>query len=213
MDRRRLRAEISRTDELDYLIFTPARIPEPWPLLLFLHGSGERGDDLDLVTVHGPPKLAAEGGELPYLLVAPQCPAESWWTWHQDALIALLDEVEAEFPVDPSRIYLTGLSMGGIGSWELAIRHPGRFAALVPICGASQPWLARRLRDVPVRAFHNAHDESVPARGTSDMVAAVQQAGGQAEATIYDARGHDAWTNAYQDPELTRWLLAQRRTG
>lgn len=211
--RRRLRTELERVAVLDYLIAEPFDAAEPWPVVLFLHGSGERGDDLDLVKLHGPPMQAAAGRHLPFLLVAPQCPADHWWTWLQDELLSLLDEIERDFPVDHDRVYLTGLSMGGIGSWELALRHPNRFAAVVPICGASQPWLAPRLRNVPVWAFHNAEDNDVPARGTREMVAAVQAAGGTATATIYDAAGHDAWTAAYDDPKLYPWLLEQRRRG
>lgn len=197
--------------ELPYLLAEPEGIDGPWPVVLFLHGAGERGDDLDLVAVHGPPKQLREGRRLPFLMVAPQCPQDSWWNWQTEALIALLDEIQADHPVDPDRIYLTGLSMGGMGTWELATRYPERFAALIPICGVGGRWFAPRLARTPIWAFHNEDDQVVPVTGTTQMVAAVNAAGGDARMTINPTGGHDSWTAAYDDPELYAWMLEQRR--
>lgn len=213
MERRQLRTEVTRAVELDYLIAEPSGLSEPWPLLLFLHGAGERGDDLDLVAVHGPPKQAAAGTPLPFLMVAPQCPAGSWWTWQTDALLALLTEIIDSYPVAADRVYLTGLSMGGIGAWDLAARRPDLFAAVVPICGDGRRYLVPGLTSTPIWAFHNSDDPLVPVQGTLDLVEGVREAGGDVRATINTIGGHDAWTAAYDDPELYRWMLDQRRDG
>lgn len=212
MQTRQLRTRPSREVDLGYLVAEPAASEgAPWPVVLFLHGAGERGTDLDLVTLHGLPKLVADGQDFPFLLVAPQCRSDSWWTWQLEELLLLLDDLADRYPIDPARQYVTGLSMGGIGTWELAARAPDRFAAVVPICGAGQPWLAPRLREVSVWAFHNVADAAVPADRTRDMIRAIRDAGGVASATIYDSAGHDAWTAAYGEPELIPWLLRQRK--
>jgi predicted peptidase len=211
MEQRQLKVDTSVRYDLPYLLAEPDQVAEPWPVVLFLHGAGERGDDLDLVTFHGPPMQARAGQQLPFLLVAPQCPEDSWWNWQTEALIALLDEIKANHPVDPGRIYLTGLSMGGMGVWELAARYPDRFAALIPICGIGGPWFASRLAEIPVWAFHNEDDQAVPVSGTTEVVEAIKAAGGNARMTIKPTGGHDSWTAAYDDPQLYAWMLEQHR--
>src|SRR6185312_8308672 len=123
---------------LKYLIYQPADYDkqDKWPLLLFLHGAGERGDDLELVKKHGPPKLAAEGKDFPFIVVSPQCPKDRWW--EPIELVALLDDIGSKYKVDADRIYVTGLSMGGFGTWRLAFYAPDRFAAIAPICGGGE---------------------------------------------------------------------------
>lgn len=197
--------------ELQYLLYLPQEYEqkEDWPLLLFLHGAGERGDNLELVKVHGPPKLIAQGKQFPFIVVSPQCPAEGWWQPHE--LLALLDHVQARYKVDPKRVYVTGLSMGGYGTWALAGHAPQRFAAAVPICGGGTPYLARRLVGTPVWAFHGAKDTAVPVSASAEMVHALKSRGGDVRFTIYPEAGHDAWTATYENPELYEWLLAQRR--
>jgi predicted peptidase len=207
----RLRATVPRTYDLSYWLHRPERLAEPSPLVLFLHGAGERGDDLDLVAVHGPPKQAKAGRSLPFMLAAPHCPADSWWSWQLEALDALLDDLLKAHPIDPSRVYLTGLSMGGMGVWELAARYPDRFAALVPICGSAGPWLAGRVAGLPVWAFHNEDDQAVPVTGTTKIIEVLRKHDGDVRATINPTGGHDAWTAAYDDPALYDWLLRQRR--
>ena len=194
-----------------YLLYLPkgcGKTKKRWPLILFLHGAGERGDDLERVKIHGPPKLAAEGREFPFIIVSPQCPEDYWWS--NPVLIALLDDIERRLPVDPARIYLTGLSMGGFGTWNLATEHPGRFAAIAPICGGGHPILAGRLKDVPVWAFHGARDEVVPLSASQSMVDAVKRAGGRPRFTVYPAAGHDSWTATYNNPRLYAWFLKHR---
>ena len=207
--------EITKTVGLEYLLFLPEGYDEQarqkWPLILFLHGAGERGDDLDLVKVHGPPKLVEDDPDFPFIVLSPQCPADSWWTEHLDDLAALLDEVIGAHDVDTNRLYVTGLSMGGYGTWSLALAQPERFAAIVPICGGGKPYLARRLKDLPVWAFHGAQDTVVPLEESEQMVAAIKEAGGAPRLTIYPDAGHDSWTETYANSELYVWLLEQEK--
>lgn len=214
--------KLTRTVRLDYLLFLPpaydAKPARTWPLLLFLHGAGERGHDLALVTKHGPPKLVAERPDLPFIIVSPQCPAGQ--VWNDDALLALLDHVQSKWAVDPRRVYLTGLSMGGYGTWSLGLKHPERFAALAPICGGGDtlpallpdPQKAPALRTLPVWAFHGAKDPVVPAIESERMVQALQRAGHtNVQLTLYPEATHDSWTTTYANPKFYDWLLAQER--
>ncbi|MGB2938002.1 MAG: prolyl oligopeptidase family serine peptidase [Phycisphaerae bacterium] len=199
---------------LKYLLYVPDaynRTPTKWPLVLFLHGAGERGDDLELVEKHGPPKLIAQGREFPAIIVSPQCPKDTWWTDHVAALEALLDEIVARYRVDEDRIYVTGISMGGFGTWALAFDQPQRFAALGVICGRGDPAKAALLKHVPIWVFHGAKDQTVPLKDSQDMVEALQAAGGSPKFTVYPDAGHDSWTRTYEDPAFWEWLFAQRR--
>lgn len=195
-----------------YLLYLPQDYAQKdsWPLLLFLHGAGERGSDLNRVKVHGPPKLIEGGKHFPFIVVSPQCPNGQWWQPHE--LAALLDEIVEKYKVDVDRIYVTGLSMGGFGTWALGGFSPDRFAALVPICGGGDPMTARRLAHVPVWVFHGAKDPVVPLSASERMVEALKKANGNVKFTIDPEAGHDSWTKAYNDPELYRWLLDQKRT-
>lgn len=196
---------------LKYLIYLPPDYAQKdaWPLLLFLHGAGERGDNIERVKVHGPPKLIAAGKQFPFIVVSPQCPANRWW--QPEDLTALLDEIVEKYKVDKDRIWVTGLSMGGFGTWSLAAATPERFAALVPICGGGDPIWAKRLNHIPVWVFHGAKDPVVPLERSTKMVEALKQAGGNVKFTVYPEAGHDSWTAAYNDPALYEWLLAQKR--
>ncbi len=200
------------TVTMDYLLYLPNDYDqvESAPLLLFLHGAGERGSDLERVKLHGPPKLIAAGKEFPFIVVSPQCPGDRWWK--PDDLSALLDELVEKYKVDKDRIYVTGLSMGGFGTWGLAASAPNRFAAIVPICGGGDPSTARRLARIPIWVFHGAKDPVVPLSASERMVDAVEEAGGNVKFTVYPEAGHDSWTEAYNDPELYKWLLEQKRT-
>ena len=196
----------------DHLVYLPDDYHAdrtPRPLMLFLHGAGERGDSLDLVKVHGPPKLIEAGRGFPFIVVAPQQPAGSWWDAAR--LSRLLDEIEASYRVDPERIYVTGLSMGGYGTWALAIAEPERFAAIAPICGWGEPEQVCAIREVPVWNFHGARDQVVPIARSEALVEALEACGGDVRFTVYPEAGHDAWTETYDDPQLYDWLLAHRR--
>jgi predicted peptidase len=196
---------------LDYLIYLPPDYGQKnnWPLLLFLHGAGERGSDLDLVKKHGPPKLIDRGNAFPFIVVSPQCPKGR--AWQPMELTALLDDVIAKYKVDQDRICVTGLSMGGFGTWALAAYSPNRFAAIVPICGGGEPFWAKRLAHLPVWVFHGAKDPGVPLRRSQEMVDALKKAGGNVKFTVYPEAGHDAWTATYDNPKVYEWLLQQKR--
>ncbi len=209
----RFEARIVRHVSYRYLLYLPktysADSGRRWPLLLFLHGSGERGDDLEKVKVHGLPGRLDALADFPFVVVSPQCPDGE--RWQVDALAALLDEVARRLRVDPDRVYVTGLSMGGRGTWDLAMSYPERFAAIAPVCGGALPDRACRLKDVPVRAFHGAADTVVPLAESETVVEAVQRCGGTAELVVYPGVGHDSWTATYADPSLLEWLLSHRR--
>ncbi len=197
--------------QLDYLLYLPPdyKKQDKWPLLLFLHGAGERGDDIELVKIHGPPKLIAEGKDFPFIVVSPQSPKNRWWRPHE--LTALLDDIADRYKVDEDRVYCTGLSMGGFGTWSLAFYAPDRFAALVPICGGGETYWAKQLAHVPVWAFHGAKDTGVPPARSEQMVEALKKANGNVKLTVYPEAGHDSWTETYNNPNLYKWLLQQRR--
>ena len=203
---------IDKTLRCRYLLYLPKEYSEKeqkWPMILFLHGAGERGDNLELVKKHGPPKLIEQGRQFPFVVVSPQCPVDQWWS--SEVLIHLLDEIIRTYKVDGERIYLTGLSMGGYGTWDLACQYPERFAAIAPICGGGRRYMALRLKDVPVWAFHGAKDPIVPLRESEEMVQAVKLAGGNVKLTVYPDALHDSWTATYGNQELYDWFLSCHR--
>lgn len=207
-------ASITRTVSLNYLLYLPPdyEAHDSWPLILFLHGRGERGDNLELVKKHGLPKKLESGEPLPFVIISPQCPAGSYWTEELDALNALLDDVLANLKVDARRVYLTGLSMGGSGTWYLAARYPQRFAAIVPICGVGNRIAAQeRLQNMPVWVFHGDADPIIPISESEKMVEALQSVDGNVRFTVYPGVGHDSWTAAYNTPELYDWFLSHSR--
>lgn len=190
-----------------------------WPLVVFLHGAGERGSELSKVAVHGPPKLAAAGQKFPFILVSPQCP--SGQVWNEEAVISFVDSLIRLHAVDTNRVYLTGLSMGGYGTWAVGLRHPDRFAALAPVCGGGRALdaivrdnRADELKAMPVWAFHGDKDNVVPLSESQTMVDALKRGGNKlAKLTVYPGVGHDSWTETYNNPEFFTWLLAQTREG
>lgn len=208
--------------EAEYLLDLPgdfdADSGKEWPLILFLHGAGERGDDLQKVAVHGPPKLAASHPALdPFIVVSPQCPEGE--RWDPVVLNHLLDHVIKKLPVDTSRIYLTGLSMGGYGTWALIGHSPHRFAAAAPICGGGDPigiYLSKgskreAIASLPVWNFHGSQDSVVPEKRSDVMVEAVTALGGDVRYTRYPNAGHDSWTATYSNPALYKWFLSHSR--
>jgi len=217
----RFEKKISHTVGLDYLLHLPQGYKargERWPLMLFLHGAGERGSNVQNVAAHGPPKIVKSKRDLPFVIVSPQCPTDR--TWRDDELLALLDAIVAKHNIDTNRIYVTGLSMGGYGSWSLGSKYPERFAAIAPICGGGEQiplLLASRdkkmaLRSLGVWAFHGARDPVVPLEESQRMTNAFMRAGCKdVKLTVYPEAGHDSWTQAYEEPEIWNWFLAHRR--
>jgi predicted peptidase len=185
--------------------YSEAPSTKKWPLLLFLHGASERGTDIAQVRVHGPQKEQLAGRSIPMVIVAPQCPPNTFWD--TDVLIALLDHVEKKYRIDTDRVYVTGLSMGGYGTWALAAAQPNRFAAIAPICGGGNPVTAKRIAHIPVWAVHGDKDLAVPISESVQMIEALKAAGANPRFDIIEGGGHDVWTEFYAKSEFYEWLL------
>ncbi len=213
-----LQQEVYNTELLDYLLFMPkntsAQENGKFPLILSLHGIGERGNDLQLLKRDGLAKILDGYNSFQFIVVSPQCPISTEWYFDRtDTLLKkLLDDVITRYPVDVRRIYVTGFSMGGIGSWDLAIRYPGLFAAVAPIAARGEAYAnICGMKDVPVWAFHGAKDDVVALFKAEAIVKALQDCGGNVKLTVYPDAYHDSWTRTYNNPELYDWLLKQRR--
>jgi predicted peptidase len=200
-----------------------------YPLVLFLHGAGERGTDNAAQTRHGVTPILEGAKKLgdPCFLIAPQCPADRWWAPIDretmrlnaadkpnpllEAVLALVSEMMKNQPIDPKRFYVTGLSMGAYATWDLLGRAPERIAAAVPICGGGDPARVSKFKDVPIWSFHGEVDRAVPVTATREMIAALETAGGKPKSTFYPGVNHDSWTQSYNDPELIRWMFGQHQ--
>jgi predicted peptidase len=210
-----------KTTQADYLLFLPqkydAKSSRRWPLILFLHGAGERGTNVWNVMVHGPAEYIENHPDFPFILVMPQC--SSGHKWSDETLLGILDCVTAECAVDTNRIYLTGLSMGGYGTWSLATTCPERFAAVAPVSGGEgiigvllsimDEQRAPALRKLPFWIFHGGKDNIVPLAESQRMLAALKKNGvKEVELTIYPEATHDCWAATYNNPRLYEWFLA-----
>jgi predicted peptidase len=202
---------ISQQLEVNYSIYLPHGYEEDlattWPLVVFLHGAGQRGEDHELLEMHGVSKEAANGRQFPFLILAPQCPEDSVWTMQKTRVMELLDRIRRVCRIDSQRIYLTGISMGGFGTWEIAMEHPDVFAAIMPICGGGMSWRLNSLLHMPIWTFHGAKDEVVPISYTEEMVRALKALGHPVRYTVYPDAGHDCWTEVYRREDIYEWLL------
>ncbi|MEK6287831.1 MAG: prolyl oligopeptidase family serine peptidase [Acidobacteriota bacterium] len=224
------------TTEYRFRVFTPKgwTRKKKWPVILFLHGAGERGDDNVAQTNVGiGPALLRQRESLGFIVVLPQCPRNRWWTERdmQAQALKALDQAVEEFNGDPKRTYLTGLSMGGYGLWFMAASNPARFAAYAVVCGgvrppprlslppeaappgtAADPYgaVASKVGKTPVWVFHGAADPVVPVSESRKMVEALKAAGGNVRYNEYEGIGHNSWDKAYAEPELFGWMLAQK---
>ena len=210
--------------EHKYVLFVPHDYTKgtPTPTILFLHGAGETKPGVG-AKAKGKPKMPVEVGigpaiqkrekTFPFITIIPQAPVRGWQAGGQSAKMALgiLEQVEKEYTVDPKRTYLTGLSMGGYGTWSLAAAMPDKWAAIVPICGGGDPKAADKIKDIPTWVFHGDKDAAVPVQRSRDMVDAVKKAGGEPKYTEYPGVGHDSWNQAYATDELYDWLLKQKK--
>ena len=221
---------VSEKDTLHYRLLRPENpgTKDAFPLVIFLHGAGERGNDNEVQVKHITGLFLDPGNRIQYpsYVLAPQCPQGTTWaardreaprvlmrdepTRPMAMLIELITKIENEFPIDRTRIYVTGLSMGGYGTWDLIARFPDRFAAAVPICGGGDTRTAIAIRHVPIWAFHGALDKVVIPEHSRLMIKALQDAGGNPGYTEYPGVGHDSWVNAYNDPQLLPWMFGQQ---
>ena len=199
--------------ETHYLLSLPDGYSEDtsrrWPLMIFLHGSGESGNDLEKIKVHGPPKLIELGKKFPFVVVSPQAQPNSGW--EPENLHHLLDHIKQTQRVDDQKIYLTGLSMGGFGTWELAMKHPEEFAAIVPICGGGDTADAWKLRNISVWCFHGAKDDVVLPAASENMVVAAKRYNPSVKFTLYPDANHNSWERTYNNDSVYQWLLAQTK--
>jgi len=217
--------------KLPYRMLAPAKLAPAakYPLVIFLHGAGERGTDNQKQLVHGMNDFASDEimAKYPAYVVAPQCPEGKRWVevdWTLDAhqmpaqpseplagVFELIDSLLKTKPIDTRRIYITGLSMGAFGVWDAVQRRPELFAAAAPICGGGDPLLAKQIHFVPVWAFHGDEDTTVKVRRSREMIEALRGVGEEPKYTEYKGVGHDSWTRTYKDPALYEWLFAQRK--
>ena len=200
---------------IPYLVTTPPDhdpTKEKLPLILFLHGAGERGSDGAALTVHGIPKYFSQDEQhlsLRVITISPQCPNGEVWIHLTQGVKQLLDDAVERYGADPNRLSVTGISMGGFGTWDLLTAYPHTFAAAAPICGGGMSWANGC--DTPVRAFHGDADTVVPPEYSLIMVDALNARGGHAELTLYHGCGHDSWTRSYEQTDLIKWLAESVR--
>ena len=195
-----------------FIAYIPDHISSHPALLLQLHGAGERADhpeDLDLVLVHGFSKVVNDENLGDCILVMPQCPTNSFWVAKIESLRKFIDYIIADYSIDPSRIYLCGLSMGGYGTWYTAMAYPDLFTAIAPCCGGGMAWNAGILT-MPVWAFHGADDTVVSPYQTQEMANALQGQNPHFRCTIYDGVGHDSWNKAFSE-DLLHWFFSHRK--
>jgi predicted peptidase len=218
-------------NKLPYRVLAPTKLnaATKYPLVIFLHGAGERGSDNKKQLVHGMNDFASDEimAKYPAFVIAPQCPEEKRWVevdWKLDShqmpaqpseplagVFDLIDSFVKSKPVDPKRIYITGLSMGGFGVWDAIQRRPELFAAAVPICGGGDPILAKQIQVVPIWAFHGDKDQTVKVERSRQMIEALKGVGAEPEYTEYKGVEHDSWTQTYKDAAVYEWMFAQRK--
>lgn len=206
--------ETVSVEKIEYYLYFPKGYEEEkndkFPLLLFLHGGGESGGELEELKTNGPPKLLAEGKEFPFLILAPQNPYKKKW-WNTRAVMQLLDTIIATNRVDTDRIYLTGLSRGGGAAWELAVQYPDKFAALAVVCGMTPvPYASWINKNMPIWVFHGTEDKSIPISESENMVKRLEEMGYDVTFTRYEGVGHNAWVKAYTTEELYTWFMKQK---
>jgi Predicted peptidase len=201
-----------------YIAFVPPSYDpaKKWPVIVFLNGAGECGTDGFKQAAVGLGSAVMQNAEKwPYVILFPQKPTrQTRWLDHDALVLGVLDKALSEWSLDPNRVYLTGLSQGGFGTWDIGSKHPERFAALAPICGgASNPAALAALKDMPIRVFHGEADPTVPVERSKAAVEGVKAAGGGANVTLttYPGVGHNSWDKAYRDEGLWEWFLTHEK--
>jgi predicted peptidase len=182
-----------------------------WPLILYLHGSGWRGDDVESLRRIGFLRKVAQDDDFPFFVIAPQCPRGRDWRGLLEELNRTLDLTAEKYRIDPDRLYCTGTSMGGYGTWAYAAAYPDKFAAIVPVCGGGVVDEMESLGHVPIWVFHGANDQIVPIARSAELVAELRRRNSDVRFTIFPLAGHDVWSETYNSPDLYAWLLRQKR--
>ena len=211
MERKIYHFENKRIEKLNYLLHLPTSCEGKPPMIVALHGAGERGDNFDVIAVHGVAKYVEAGLELPAVVIAPQCPENFIWNQLTVELKELIDYAAAEYGVDTDRISITGLSMGGYGTWEMGMSYPGFFSALAPICGGGVSWRVHLIGKTPVWAFHGDADNVVPPNNSYEMCDKLKASGGNVELTVFHGVMHNSWEPAYEKTKLIDWLIASSK--
>lgn len=203
--------EIKKEKQISYILDYPENAKGKVPLMVFLHGSGERGNDLEKVKAHSPftyKNLVKE----PVAILAPQCPENVWWD--TEAVYFLIKDIQQKYKIDESRIILTGLSMGGWGSLKLAMEHPEVFSSVVAVCPPVDRLMkvrADQYRDLPMKLFHGGNDDIVSPMNSIEIYQAIKQVNKNIELTIFPDDNHNSWDSTYSNPALYEWMLAQRK--
>lgn len=206
-----MKATIVQKKEIGYALHIPKDVSVKKPLIVFLHGSGEKGTDIEKVKIHGPFKYI-KTHELDTYILAPQCPENEYWD--DEVLNQLIDKIQHEHDIDSDRIYLTGLSMGAWGAWNLVFAHPEKFAALVPIAGFVDrvPMIENcKIKDIPTRIFHGLLDEVVVVENSIAIYKKLKLCNIDIALTIFDDANHDSWSRVYDNFEIYEWMLQQKK--
>lgn len=206
----------SEKSSLKFILTTPTSFDksEKLPLMVFLHGAGERGEDLNAIKRYCIPKLFTNNQDyngMRAITLSPLCPVERTWYDYKWQVISLIKQIAEEYNVDTDRISLSGISMGGFGTWEIAMQAPELFSAIAPVCGGGMNWRAWYVRNLPIRVYHGRLDDVVPIAQSETMVNSVRVHGGSVDFTIYDDLGHCCWDRAFEETDLISWLANAKK--
>ena len=213
-----LSVDMNRSHQLKYLIYLPKDyLTKKYPLVLFLHGAGERGTNLKDIEIHGLPKLVRNGKKFPFIIIAPQCPLNLWWSdpLPVDLLTKLVNDIIMKYGIHKNHVFCTGLSMGGCGTLALSIKNPKLFSAIIPICGGvdiKNFFDILNLKDLPIWLFHGDKDEVIPLEKSQSIYKVLKPVNKNIKLTVYKGVDHNSWDRAYDDNELYKWMLSHKET-
>ena len=213
-----LSVDMNRSHQLKYLIYLPKDyLTKKYPLVLFLHGAGERGTNLKDIEIHGLPKLVRNGKKFPFIIIAPQCPLNLWWSdpLPVELLSKLVNDIVMKYGIHKNNVFCTGLSMGGYGTLALSIKNPKLFSAIIPICGGvdiKNFFDILNLKDLPIWLFHGDKDEVIPLENSQSIYKVLKPVNKNIKLTVYKGVDHNSWDRAYDDNELYKWMLSHKET-